>query len=193
MIELPVSLRVLLRHPQGNVLFDTGCHPSVPDDPAARWGGLAKIMTPIMPPGENVLTGLAGDRRHARRHRCRGLLASASRSLRLQRLLQARDRDRAREGDRGRARAGRRERSAISRPNGTSAPFDELERPARSVRRWAHRADPAARPHAGHRSARWSRSSTSGHVPARRRHREPARDARYAMSCRATPGMPTRW
>jgi hypothetical protein len=26
--ELPVS-SVLLRHPQGNVLFDTGCHPSV--------------------------------------------------------------------------------------------------------------------------------------------------------------------
>ena len=26
----------------------------------ARWGGMAKIMTPIMPPGENVLTGLAG-------------------------------------------------------------------------------------------------------------------------------------
>ena len=25
-IELPVSC-VLLRHPQGNVLFDTGCHP----------------------------------------------------------------------------------------------------------------------------------------------------------------------
>ena len=57
-IELPVSC-FLLRHPQGNVLFDTGCHPSVADDPVARWGGLAKIMTPIMPPGENVLTGLA--------------------------------------------------------------------------------------------------------------------------------------
>ena len=27
-IELPVSC-FLLRHPQGNVLFDTGCHPSV--------------------------------------------------------------------------------------------------------------------------------------------------------------------
>ena len=33
-IELPVSC-VLLRHPQGNVLFDTGCHPSV----AERSGG----------------------------------------------------------------------------------------------------------------------------------------------------------
>jgi glyoxylase-like metal-dependent hydrolase (beta-lactamase superfamily II) len=49
---------ILLRHPQGNVLFDTGCHPSVPDNPEARWGGLAKFMTPIMPPGDNVLTSL---------------------------------------------------------------------------------------------------------------------------------------
>jgi N-acyl homoserine lactone hydrolase len=58
MIELPVS-SALLRHAQGNVLFDTGCHPSVVDDPQARWGGLAKIMTPIMPADDNVLTGLA--------------------------------------------------------------------------------------------------------------------------------------
>jgi N-acyl homoserine lactone hydrolase len=57
MVELPVSC-FLLRHPQGNVLFDTGCHPSVPDDPA-RWQGMEKFMTPIMPPGENVLTGLS--------------------------------------------------------------------------------------------------------------------------------------
>lgn len=58
MIELPVS-SALLRHAQGNVLFDTGCHPSVVDDPQARWGGLAKIMTPIMRADDNVLTGLA--------------------------------------------------------------------------------------------------------------------------------------
>ena len=58
MIELPV-LCFLLRHRQGNVLFDTGCHPSVPDDPAARWGGLAKMMTPIMAAGDNVLTALS--------------------------------------------------------------------------------------------------------------------------------------
>jgi|SRR6185437_9597195 len=58
-IELPVSC-ALLRHPQGNVLFDTGCHPSVPENPEARWGGLAKLMVPIMPPGDNVVNGLAG-------------------------------------------------------------------------------------------------------------------------------------
>lgn len=58
-IELPVS-SALLRHSQANVLFDTGCHPSVPEDPEGRWGGLAKLMVPIMQPGEHVLTGLAG-------------------------------------------------------------------------------------------------------------------------------------
>ena len=57
-IELPVS-SALLRHGQANVLFDTGCHPSVPDDPEGRWCGLAKLMVPIMQPGEHVLTGLA--------------------------------------------------------------------------------------------------------------------------------------
>jgi glyoxylase-like metal-dependent hydrolase (beta-lactamase superfamily II) len=57
-IEMPVSC-FLLRHPQGNVLFDTGCHPSVPEDPEARWGGMVRFMTPIMPPGDNVLTGLS--------------------------------------------------------------------------------------------------------------------------------------
>lgn len=57
LIELPV-MSALIRHAQGNVLFDTGCHPSVADDPAARWGTLAKLMTPIMSSGDNVLTGL---------------------------------------------------------------------------------------------------------------------------------------
>jgi N-acyl homoserine lactone hydrolase len=57
-IELPVS-SALLRHSQANVLFDTGCHPTVPENPEGRWGGLAKLMVPIMQPGEHVLTGLA--------------------------------------------------------------------------------------------------------------------------------------
>jgi glyoxylase-like metal-dependent hydrolase (beta-lactamase superfamily II) len=58
-IALPVAC-ILLRHPQGNVLFDTGCHPSVAENPAARWGDIAKLMTPIMQPGDHVLSGLAG-------------------------------------------------------------------------------------------------------------------------------------
>jgi len=57
-IELPVS-SILLRDARGNVLFDTGCHPSVVQDAEARWGGLAKLMTPIMGPDDNVIAGLA--------------------------------------------------------------------------------------------------------------------------------------
>ena len=58
-IELPV-ICTLLRHAQGNVLFDTGCHPDVPENPASRWHGMEKFMIPIMPKGENVLSGLSG-------------------------------------------------------------------------------------------------------------------------------------
>jgi len=58
MLEMPVS-SILLRERRGNVLFYTGCHPSVAQDAAARWGGLAKLMTPVMEPDDNVLAGLA--------------------------------------------------------------------------------------------------------------------------------------
>jgi hypothetical protein len=56
-IELPVS-SFLVRHRQGNVLFDTGCNPSVAEHAEQRWGGMAKLMTPIFGPQENVLIGL---------------------------------------------------------------------------------------------------------------------------------------
>ena len=46
-IDLPVS-SALIRHKQGNVLFDTGCHPCVVDDAEGRWGPLAKVMKPTM-------------------------------------------------------------------------------------------------------------------------------------------------
>jgi N-acyl homoserine lactone hydrolase len=59
MIELPVSC-VLLRHAQGNVLFDTGCHPSVAENPGARWGAMAKYVIPIMAPDDTVITALNG-------------------------------------------------------------------------------------------------------------------------------------
>ena len=42
-IELPVS-SALLRHSRANVLFDTGCHPAVPEDPEARWGGYGQAI-----------------------------------------------------------------------------------------------------------------------------------------------------
>lgn len=56
-IELPVSA-YLIRHGQGNVLFDSGCHPSVAENAEARWGAMAKLMTPIAPPGDNVVDNL---------------------------------------------------------------------------------------------------------------------------------------
>lgn len=57
MLELPVSCG-LVRHEQGNLLFDTGCHPTVAEDPEARWGGLSKFMRPIMDKDDHVLTSL---------------------------------------------------------------------------------------------------------------------------------------
>ncbi|MGC1356533.1 MAG: N-acyl homoserine lactonase family protein, partial [Xanthobacteraceae bacterium] len=36
-LDVPVSC-ILLRHDQGNVLFDTGCNPASAVDPQARWG-----------------------------------------------------------------------------------------------------------------------------------------------------------
>ena len=56
--EFPCSC-FLIRHPQGNVLFDTGCHPIVETDAATRWGGLARAFVPMHRPGDNVVGGLA--------------------------------------------------------------------------------------------------------------------------------------
>lgn len=56
--ELPVC-SFLFRHPQGNVLFDTGCHPSVEEDAGvARWGTMAKVMVPIAGSGQLLLSEL---------------------------------------------------------------------------------------------------------------------------------------
>jgi glyoxylase-like metal-dependent hydrolase (beta-lactamase superfamily II) len=58
-IELSVPC-ALIRDARGNVLFDTGCHPTVAEQAEARWGGLARLMTPSMPAGENVVNELSG-------------------------------------------------------------------------------------------------------------------------------------
>lgn len=58
LIELPVHA-TLFRHAKGNVLFDTGCHPDVETDAQARWGGLARVMTPIAAPKSDVVSSLA--------------------------------------------------------------------------------------------------------------------------------------
>ena len=63
--ELPV-ICTLLRHKQGNVLFDTGCSPDAAVDPENRWGGVARAMKPIYEPQDTVInqlgkTGLSTD------------------------------------------------------------------------------------------------------------------------------------
>src|SRR5215468_2360515 len=58
-MEFPVSC-ALLRHSQGNVLFDTGCHPSVPDEPEPRWRVLEQIVWPITA-GQHKLVTRVGD------------------------------------------------------------------------------------------------------------------------------------
>ena len=57
-VELPVNC-VLLRHARGNVLFDTGCHPSVIDDPEGRWGAMARAMLPVMDRNDTLIAELA--------------------------------------------------------------------------------------------------------------------------------------
>ena len=56
-MEIPVPC-LLFCHEQGNVLFDTGCHPSVSEDAESRWGDLAKAIHPIMGPDDNVIASL---------------------------------------------------------------------------------------------------------------------------------------
>jgi N-acyl homoserine lactone hydrolase len=56
--EVPVS-SALIRHKQGNVLFDTGCHPSVVEHGEERWGALMKVMTPVMRAEDTLLPSLA--------------------------------------------------------------------------------------------------------------------------------------
>lgn len=56
--EAPV-ISALIRHRQGNVLFDTGCHPSVVEHGEERWGPLMKVMTPLMSAEQTLLPNLA--------------------------------------------------------------------------------------------------------------------------------------
>lgn len=55
--DLPVSC-ALIKHPQGNVLFDTGCHPDAAADPVGRWGPTARISVPIFQPQDAVVSEL---------------------------------------------------------------------------------------------------------------------------------------
>ena len=53
-IELPVSCGLIM-HKQGNVLFDTGCHPDAALDGGVRWGAIAKTAVPIYRPEDAVV------------------------------------------------------------------------------------------------------------------------------------------
>ena len=55
--ELPV-ISTYIRYKNLNILFDTGCHPSVEKSPEIRWGGLSKIMRPVNMNGTNLITEL---------------------------------------------------------------------------------------------------------------------------------------
>ncbi len=56
--ELPV-ISTYINYKKTNILFDTGCHPSVEKNAFERWGGLSKIMKPINMNGKNLITELA--------------------------------------------------------------------------------------------------------------------------------------
>jgi N-acyl homoserine lactone hydrolase len=56
--EAPLGA-ALICHSQGNLLFDTGCHPSVVDRGEERWGALTKVMKPIMRAEDTLLPSLA--------------------------------------------------------------------------------------------------------------------------------------
>ncbi len=79
----PVS-SALLRHPQANVLLDTGFHPRCRKDGAPLGG--PPTHDPDHAASVNVVAGLGGFG-FSRRHRPRGGFASASRPLRLQRVF----------------------------------------------------------------------------------------------------------
>jgi hypothetical protein len=81
MIEFPVW-SVLLRHALANVLFDSGCHPAVADNAEARWGGLAKFMTPVMGSHDKVIAAPSGLGLGPRGHRRRRQFAPDAVSLR---------------------------------------------------------------------------------------------------------------
>jgi glyoxylase-like metal-dependent hydrolase (beta-lactamase superfamily II) len=48
----------LIRHPEGDVLFDSGAHPSYIDDPRSRLGAAADLYDIVMAPGDDVVSRL---------------------------------------------------------------------------------------------------------------------------------------
>lgn len=52
-VAVPVPC-YLIKHPDGNVLFDTGCHPDSITDAAGRWGGMARAFQVLAQPGDGL-------------------------------------------------------------------------------------------------------------------------------------------
>jgi N-acyl homoserine lactone hydrolase len=48
----------LIRHPEGDVLFDCGAHPALIDDPRSRLGAAADLYDIVMAAGDDVVTRL---------------------------------------------------------------------------------------------------------------------------------------
>jgi N-acyl homoserine lactone hydrolase len=57
-LRVPIP-SVLIEHPRGTVLFDTGLHPTLGTDPATRLGWQAGLWTVELGPAENVVGRLA--------------------------------------------------------------------------------------------------------------------------------------
>ena len=125
-IELPVCC-ALLRHGAGNVLFDTGCHPAVATEPQARWGGLAKSDDADHAARRQCRERARQHRTAMRRRRRGGVFASASRPLRLQQLLQARQFHHPCRGSRSGARAGAAASGYLAAEWEQGAPTDMLD------------------------------------------------------------------
>jgi glyoxylase-like metal-dependent hydrolase (beta-lactamase superfamily II) len=56
-MDIPVSC-ALLKHAQGLVLFDTGCHPEAATNAEARWGPVARSIVPIFAANETLIAQL---------------------------------------------------------------------------------------------------------------------------------------
>ena len=52
----------LIEHEKGLVLFDTGCHPAVADDPVAHWGPFAEHLQVSYPQGDAARSADSGAR-----------------------------------------------------------------------------------------------------------------------------------
>lgn len=57
---VPPYFFYLIRHPEGDVLFDSGAHPSLATNPRARLGAAADLYDIVMEPGDDVVTRLHG-------------------------------------------------------------------------------------------------------------------------------------